>query len=290
MEFNPDPELLAELKGTAVLIKYGGNAMIDDKAKIYVADQVAQLKEFGIQPVIVHGGGPFIKELLDDAGIVSVFSGGHRRTDQNTMKYVEMALNGRVNGDIVKELNSRGLNAVGLSGKDGGMVLAERRFHREMIDGKWQETDIGYVGDIVSIDTTLIRLLLENGYFPVIAPIGFGSDHMDYNINADMFAGHMAGALRASAFIALTNVDGLMRNPDDPASRLESADSDEIRTQIGKSIQGGMIPKVESCLIALAQGVKKAHIVNGMKPDTLLIELLTHRKCGTTIESSDFHE
>lgn len=287
MAFNPDPELLNVLKGSVILIKYGGNAMVDKKAKTYLADQVAILKDLGIHPVIVHGGGPFIQELLNEAGIVSAFAGGHRRTDRRTMKYVEMALSGRVNGDIVKEMNAKGLNAVGLSGKDANMVLAKRRFHREKIDGKWEKIDLGYVGDVHSIDISLVDMLLDNGYLPVIAPVGVGSDQMDYNINADMFAGHMAGALRASAFVAMTNVDGLMGNPDDPESRLEIAGSDEIRAQLGKSIRGGMIPKVESCLIALAQGVEKAHIVNGMKPDTLLIKLLTHRTCGTTIESSD---
>jgi len=285
-EFIPDPEIVKELRGSIVLIKYGGNAMVEERAKHYVLAQIVHLIKLGVHPVIVHGGGPFIQNLFEDVGLPTEFIGGHRKTDMDAMKYVEMALSGQVNGEIIRDLNSRGLMAVGLTGKDAGMVRAKRRSHEEIVDGVRENIDLGYVGDVYSIDTSLINLLLDNGYLPVIAPIGIGSDHMDYNINADMFAGHMAGALKASAFIAMTNVDGLMGNPDDPDSRLEWADSSDIRVELGKSIQGGMIPKVESCLIALEQGVKKAHIVNGMKPDTLLIELLTHRKCGTTIESS----
>ncbi|MEX0770058.1 MAG: acetylglutamate kinase [Balneolaceae bacterium] len=279
----PDAELLKKLKGKIVLIKYGGNAMVEESARNQVMDQVAILKELGVWPVIVHGGGPVIRNLLEEVGIESKFVDGHRLTDRNAMGYVEMALRGRVNGSIVKELNARKLKAVGLSGKDAGMVTAVKR-KVEMESGSvTEQVDLGHVGDVLSIETDLILTLLEKEYIPVIAPIGIGEDQLDYNINADMFAGHMAGALNAVAFVALTNVDGLLMDPEDPDSLVENLTLEEVNTRMGKSIRGGMIPKVEACLIALRKGVKQAHIVNGMKPDTLLIKLLTRRSCGTTI-------
>jgi acetylglutamate kinase len=282
-EFIPDPGLLNGLKGSVVLVKYGGNAMINTRAKKMVFDQIELLQNFGVKTVIVHGGGPVIKELLEQADIESDFIEGHRKTSREAMKYVEMALNGQVNGEIVKELNSRGLKAVGLSGKDASMVKAVKRFHELEMNGRIEKADLGYVGDVDSVDTELIDLLLDHQYLPVVAPIGIGSDGEDYNINADMFAGHVAGALSVAAFIAMTDVDGLMKNPDDPSTKIDSAGVEDIRSLMGKSIRGGMIPKVEACLIALDKGVKKAHIINGMKPDTLLNELLTNRNGGTTI-------
>lgn len=281
--FGGDPELLQHFRDKIVLIKYGGNAMTVETFRDQVFDQLAVLRALEIHPVIVHGGGPVIKELLKVAGIESEFIGGHRKTDRTAMKYVEMALSGQINGDIVRGLNSRGLKAVGLSGKDGSMVTAERRYHEE--EGSENGIDLGYVGNVVSVDTGLITTLLKNDYLPVIAPIGTGSDQKDYNINADMFAGHLAGALKAEAFVAMTDVDGLMQDIDRPDSLLETVTSEEIHAMMGTVIEGGMIPKAEACLIALQQGVRKAHIINGTKPDTLLNKLLTYRKSGTTIEA-----
>jgi acetylglutamate kinase len=285
VSFSPDSRLLTELRESIVLIKYGGNAMVDNQAREAVFRQVHELVRYGLLPVIVHGGGPVIKELLEIAKVESVFIGGHRKTDREAMKYVEMALSGRVNGDIVKGLNTTGLRAVGLSGKDASMVRAVRRYHEAVVDGVLETSDLGFVGDVESIDTELVKILLKNRYLPVIAPIGVGKDGEDYNINADMFAGHMAGALKASAFVAMTDVDGLMEDPVNPDTRLVTVKRDQVEAEIGGSISGGMIPKVEACLIALGQGVKKAHIINGMKPNTLLNQLLTTRKDGTTIES-----
>jgi len=281
--FIPDPQLLDDLKDKIVLVKYGGNAMIDSQMRESVFDQLYKLKEYGIHPVIVHGGGPVIKELLQTANIESVFIGGHRKTDRQAMIYVEMALSGQVNGDIVKGLNRKGIKAVGLSGKDASMVRAVKRYHKSDDAGDI-ESDLGFVGNVESVDTRLIETLIDNGYFPVIAPIGVGDDGEDYNINADMFAGHMAGALRAAAFIAMTDVDGLLEDPADPGSLIGNTNSEEIKLKLGTSIAGGMIPKVEACLIALEKGVHAAHIINGMKPNTLLNQLLSNRKSGTTIE------
>ena len=284
VSFSPDTRLLTQLKDSIVLIKYGGNAMVDKQAREAVFWQVHKLVHYGLLPVIVHGGGPVIKELLEIAKVESVFIGGHRKTDRQAMKYVEMALSGRVSGDIVKGLNATGLRAVGLSGKDASMVRAVRRFHEAEVDGEVEKSDLGFVGNVESIDIELVTILLKNRYLPVIAPIGVGKDGEDYNINADMFAGHMAGALKASAFVAMTDVDGLMEDPEKPDTRLVTVKRDRIEAKIGDSVSGGMIPKVEACLIALRQGVKKAHIINGMKPNTLLNQLLTTRKDGTTIE------
>ncbi len=280
-----DSVQLNNLKGQTVLIKYGGNAMIDDKAANHVFDQIAALYRYGIKPIIVHGGGPFIRKLLSNAGIKSVFIEGHRKTDEQMLEYVEMALNGKVNGMIVKQLNIRGLHAVGLSGKDAAMVRARRRYHISKKNREEIKTDIGFVGDVESVEPKLITLLLGQGYLPVIAPLGVGSDGQDYNINADMFAGHIAGALGCRAFIALTDVDGLMEDPKEPRSKIEKINSTQIKNGIGKTILGGMIPKVESSLIALRNGVQRAHIINGMKPDTLLRELLSNERSGTCIVS-----
>jgi len=278
-----DQELLDHLQGEIVLIKYGGNAMdarMDDDP---VLDQIALLSGAGLLPVVVHGGGPAIRKLLEETGLKTEFVDGHRKTDKSAMRIVEMALSGEVNGKLVKELNRRGVRAVGLSGKDASMVSAERRYHETMQNGKLERVDIGYVGNVTRIDPALIHILLEHNYLPVVAPVAVGEDGNDYNINADMFAGHLAGALHAAVFIAVTNVDGLRRDITDPESLIEQATSDEIRSEMGKSIQGGMIPKVESCLIALEQGVEKACIVHGMKPDRIVEQLLTQKRSGTTI-------
>jgi acetylglutamate kinase len=282
--FTPVARYLNPLKGKVVVIKYGGNAMIDSDMRKSVFEQVHSLSEFGIYPVIVHGGGPVIKELLSIAKIDSEFIGGHRKTDRNAMKYVEMALSGQVNGDIVKGLNQTGLKAVGLSGKDASMVKAVKRFHKSVEDGRELKTDLGFVGDVESVDTGLIHTLIKNDYTPVIAPIGIGKDGEDYNINADMFAGHIAGSLKAAAFVAMTDVDGLMEDPTDTGSLIRKTDSVKIKSKLGGSIAGGMIPKVEACLIALEKGADAAHIINGMKTNTLLNQLLSDRKGGTIIE------
>lgn len=276
--FRPDPEKQKSAAGQLVVIKYGGNAMVDERAQELLLDQIALLIEYGIQPVIVHGGGPFIRTLLETAGVESRFVGGHRVTDEAAMEYVEMALNGKVNGVIVRELNERGIKAVGLSGKDAAMVRAVKRSGTE---------DLGYVGNVSSVDTGLIRTLLSEGFLPVLAPIALGEDFREYNINADMFAGHIAGALNADAFIALTNVDGLLEDPDRPETLIGTVRQQDVDELMGSVIKGGMIPKMEACLAALSQGVKRAHIINGMKPDTLLATLLTNRTCGTIIESSE---
>lgn len=279
----PADNHLDQFKGKVVVIKYGGNAMTDKQAQAQVLSQVAALKKAGIFPVIVHGGGPFIKSLFETSGIKSEFIDGHRITLKDSMEVVEQALSGKVNGMLVSELNKLGADAVGLSGKDAGMVRALKRMHQAKTDTGTEEVDLGFVGDVDVINPDLPNLLIDNGYLPVISPVSTGADGEDYNINADMFAGHMAGALNAAAFVAITNVDGLMEDPSTPESKIESITADEAKALFGSVIQGGMIPKVEACLIALEKGVPAAHIISGSTENSILSQLLTNQNVGTLI-------
>ncbi|MGM0459927.1 MAG: acetylglutamate kinase [Bacteroidota bacterium] len=273
--------------GKVVVIKYGGNAMTDYRSQAQVLGQVAMLKKAGAYPVVVHGGGPFIKSLFETSGIESEFVDGHRITLKDSMGVVEQALSGKVNGMLVNELNRLSARAVGISGKDGGMVRAVKRTHQSRTETGTEEIDLGFVGNVDVVDTSLPSLLIENGYLPVISPVSSGADGDDYNINADMFAGHMAGALQADAFVAITNVDGLMKDPDKPETKIESITADEAKELFGSVIQGGMIPKVEACLIALEKGVKEAHIVSGSTNDSILDQLLSKQKVGTIITANE---
>ena len=271
---------LSTLKNQTVVIKYGGNAMKKPELQQQVGQAVVALWQAGVRPVVVHGGGPAIAELLQAAGVNSEFIGGHRKTTPEAMRYVEMALRGRVNGELVSLLNGYGASAVGISGKDAKLLLAKKRFHHE--DGK--EIDLGQVGDVTEVNPEVIEKLLAAGYLPVVAPVGTGKlDGEDYNINADMAAGHIAGALKAAAYLVLTDVDGLRKDKDDPASLIPAITDEELPALKGSVIQGGMIPKIEACEIALQGGVSQVHIVNGTKPTTLLEVLLTDIPVGTTL-------
>ena len=282
--FEPDKELLKKYVGNIVVIKYGGNAMTDPQAQENVLKNVAQLKRWGVIPVLVHGGGPFIKEALKNAGIESEFIDGHRKTGSEAIKYVEMALSGQVNGKLVKHLNSYGCNAVGLTGKDGQIVTAQKRMHTVDVNGEKEEKDLGHVGNVASINSHLIRTLIAENYMPVLAPIAAGEDLKDYNINADMFAGHLAGALNVMSFIALTNVDGLLRDIEDPDSLIKTITPTQLKEQMGDIVQGGMIPKVEACMIARDKGADQARIINGLRADAILKTLLTEKGSGTVIQ------
>jgi acetylglutamate kinase len=194
-----------------------------------------------------------------------------------------MTLKGEVNGALVSLLNQAGLRAVGLSGKDGGMVIAKKRYHRATENGRAIEHDLGQVGDVERIDTSLVTSLLEEGYLPVITCIASGENGKDYNINADMFAGHLAGALNASRYLVLTDVDGLMKDLDDPDSLISSLELEELDELFGNVIRGGMIPKLESCRIAIEEGAGSASIINGTRPDNILDAALEDHFIGTQI-------
>ncbi len=261
------------------LLKIGGNALIDPDTKHSIISQVAELHRQGHKLIIVHGGGIEIAQLLDDVGVKSEFIGGHRKTDARSITYVEMALSGMVNKELTGLLNHAGVKAVGISGKDAGMVKAKKRMHSE----NGEEFDLGFVGDVSVVDTTLIQTLIDAGYLPVISPVSIGDDGLSYNINADMFAGHLAGTLKSEKFIALTNIDGLLRDVNDPDSIIKELTAGEARALFGSVIQGGMIPKIEACLIALDKGVQSAHIINGTKEGNLLRILRDDAVLGTAI-------
>ena len=257
--------------GPVIVIKYGGNAMINESLKKEIVQHIGSLKDQGYLVVLVHGGGPFIQKMLDMAGIESEFIGGHRKTTKEALEYVEMALKGQVNGSLVSLFNSLGYKAVGISGKDGGLVKARKRLHEEKTDGELRSFDLGHVGDVEQVDTSLIKSLLENGFIPVVTCLASDMQGNDYNINADMFAGHLAGALKAEQYLVLTDVDGLMGDINEPSSLIREISYTKIDWLIEeKVIKGGMIPKMESCKVALEKGAGKARIINGTKPPQIV--------------------
>lgn len=270
-------------KKPVIVFKYGGNAMTDEHLKRKVLQNICSLKVKGYDVVIVHGGGPFIKQALKDANIVSEFIDGHRKTTPETYEYVEMALKGKVNGSLISLINSLGHKAVGLSGKDGKTVTAKKRLHQSNINGKLQEVDLGQVGDVAKVDTTLIKLLLSNNFIPVVTCLASDEQGVSYNINGDMFAGHLAGALEAAQYVVLTDVDGLRKDKDDPTTLMNHIRLSETGQLLKDGvIQGGMIPKIESCEIALNNGAGAARIINGTKPDQVL-QMADTPDLGTTI-------
>jgi len=283
MDIKIDDEMLKQLKGKVVLVKYGGNAMLNDDLKKSVIQDICTLHDLGVFPVIVHGGGPFIKDLLGKLNIHSEFIDGQRKTSPEAMMYIEMVLKGQVNSDLVKIVNSMGKQAVGLSGKDGKLAIAEKRMHKRVVDGNEELIDLWLVGDVVEINPTIVHLLLTNGFIPVIATVASGKDNQDYNINADSFAGELAGALKAEAYVALTDVDGLLNDLSDRRSLIRELNYSKGETFSEEMIKGGMIPKMDSCFNALQKGVKSVRIINGTVKNSLIKELLTHERIGTII-------
>lgn len=268
--------------GKTFVIKYGGHAMSDDKLKESFALDVILLKSLGINTVIVHGGGPQINETLKRYGIVSEFIRGMRVTDSETMGVVEMVLVGQVNKEVVGYLNQHGGKAVGLSGKDGTLLLSKKLLQEVRADdGTLEQLDIGYVGDVVKVNTDLIRTLEGGNYIPVIAPVGVGSEGESYNINADLVAGRVAAALNAEKLILLTDINGVK---DKNGALLESISVSTLHRLIDEdAITGGMIPKVVCCADALRDGVKKAHIIDGRMEHAVLLEIFTDVGIGTEI-------
>ena len=267
-----------------IVIKYGGHAMEDERLKESFAKDVILLKYIGLNPVIVHGGGPQINETLKKYGIVSEFVRGMRVTDAQTMSVVEMVLTGQVNKEVVSYINRHGGRAVGLSGKDGELLVCKKLLQEvKGEDGRTEMVDIGFVGDVVRVNRDLIRTLEDGRFIPVIAPVGVGLDGESYNVNADVVAGRLAAALDAEKLILLTDVQGVK----DKAGRLLSSISvGEMHRLIEEeAIVGGMIPKVVCCAEALRDGVKKAHIIDGRVEHALLLEILTDQGVGTLIKS-----
>jgi len=269
--------------GKTVVIKYGGNAMVNDELKESFAQDIVLLKYVGINPVVVHGGGPQIGELLSRLNIESKFVGGMRITDKETMNIVEMVLVGKVNKEIVKLINSHGGNAVGLSGKDGNLIVAEKIDYKKYL----QEVrapeiiDLGFVGKVKEVNPEIVIKLLESKFIPVIAPVGIGEDFEAYNINADLVAGEVAAALKAEKLIVLTDTEGIK---DKEGNLIKSLRREELPELISSGVvSGGMIPKVKACEVALTRGVKKAHIIDGRLKHSILLEMFTQEGIGTEI-------
>ena len=272
---------IQKFAGKVIVIKIGGAAMDSREALEAIARDIVVLKYVGMRPVLVHGGGPQIGEHLKKIGKVSKFINGQRVTDKETLDVVQMVLIGKVNKDLVTLITLQGGQAVGLSGHDGGLIKAQKYSGSDMsTHGVEGTVDYGLVGEINSIDTTIINTL-DPLFIPVIAPLGVGKDGTSYNINADIVAGRLAGALHAERLLLMTDVDGVKGSD---GTLLESLTADDIRTKIkDKSLTGGMIPKVECCLEALNHGVQKAHIINGCQEHALLLELFTPSGVGTEI-------
>jgi len=269
-----------------IVIKYGGHAMVDEKLKEMFAKDVVMMRYIGINPVIVHGGGPQIGNLLKKIGKDSKFVQGMRVTDGETMSIVEMVLAGNVNKEIVGLINHHGGRAVGLTGKDGNLIQAEKYF---LSDDKAKDTppeiiDLGLVGKVKKLNTDLIISLANDGFIPIIAPIGVGDDGETYNINADIVAGEVAAALQAEKLVLLTDVEGVL----DAEGQLINTMDDDVAKRLIEAgvIEGGMYPKVKCCLKALRNGIKKAHIVDGRLNHAILLEIFTDSGIGTEMVSS----
>ena len=268
-----------------IVLKYGGNAMVNDSLKESVMQDVLLMKSVGIKPVIVHGGGPFINDMLTDLNIKTEFKKGLRVTDDAVMNVAEMVLSGQVNKDIVKHYNKIGGKAVGISGKDGNLIKVKKKYIEEHSDkGEIRQVDIGLVGEIETIDPALVTLLIDNDFVPVISPVAADMNGDTYNVNADYVAGEIAGAIGADKFILLTDTKGVYEDKDDESTLLAELTLAQVKEHIESGvISEGMIPKVECCSHALRKGVRQAHIVDGRIKHSLLLELFFDAGIGTMI-------
>lgn len=270
-----------------IVIKYGGNAMMDDELKASVAGDIISLKKMGLNPVIVHGGGPAVSNQMKKEGIEPEFIHGQRKTDEQTLEIAEMVLSGRVNKELVGLINERGGNAVGISGKDGAFVKSHKKKKEINIDGETRQVDMGRVGEVYSVDTTLVEILLENDFIPVISPICSGDEGGDFNVNADILAGEIAASLKADSLLFLTDVNGIYRETDDDTSRLIKIDIEKAESLIGSVISGGMIPKVESAVKAIKNGVNTVRIIDGTMKHSLKQSFEKDTELGTVIYSKE---
>jgi acetylglutamate kinase len=267
-----------------VVVKYGGHAMGDPELAANFARDIVLIKQAGVNPVVVHGGGPQIGSLLERLNIRSEFKGGLRVTDRETVEVVEMVLAGSVNKEIVTAINSQGGKAVGISGKDANLMRAKRleRRWRDPDSNIEQIADLGFVGDPAAVDPHIIDVIIHSDLIPVVAPIGVGPDGETLNINADTFAGALASAMKAKRLLLLTDVEGVL---DKHGSLIKSLTTAEAQSLIEDgTISGGMIPKIESCLDVIAEGVEAVVIINGKVPHAVLLELFTEHGAGTLIE------
>ena len=269
--------------GKVMVIKYGGHAMVDEDLKLAFAKDIVLMKYVGIKPVIVHGGGPQISQMMERLGLKPIFIEGQRVTDEETMNVVEMVLVGTVNKQIVSLINQVGGRAVGLSGRDGDLIQVEKMtiYKYTGEDRPPEIIDIGRVGKVKRVNPEVLFTLLDRDFIPVIAPVGVGEDGQAYNVNADLVAGALAGALKAEKLIYLTDVEGVKDSEGNLISTLKVS---EVEDLIARGVaRGGMIPKLKSARKAIFQGVKKVHIIDGRVPHSLIIELFTDEGLGTQI-------
>ena len=266
---------IKQYAGKTIVVKYGGAAMLDESLKAAVMQDIVLMRYVGINPVVVHGGGPEISDAMHRMGKEPQFVGGLRVTDAETMEIVEMVLAGKTNKGIVAHLNQQGAMAVGLSGKDGNLIVAER----ETTQG-----DIGFVGRVIEINPALLHTLAGAGYIPVISTVAIGKNGESYNVNADTVAGELAAALGAVKLVMMTDVEGIYQDFADKDSLVKEMSAKDARQLITDGhVDRGMIPKVEACVIAVNGGVERATIIDGRLPHSLLIELFTHEGIGTMI-------
>jgi acetylglutamate kinase len=297
-DYTPDAALLAKAEtltealpylqryaGETFVIKYGGHAMGDPEAARDFAEDVVLLKAVGINPVVVHGGGPQIGAMLKRLGVESQFVGGLRITDAATAEVAEMVLAGKINKEIVGWIAGLGGRAVGISGKDANLVIAEKvtRTEPDRNSGIERHVDLGFVGEPVAVDPTILRNLAKDGFIPVVAPVALGADGATYNINADTMAGAIAGALDAKRFFLLTDVAGVLSKDKTLITDLDATRIDALKAD--GTISGGMIPKVETCVAAIAAGVEAAVILDGRVPHAMLLEIFTSQGAGTLVHA-----
>ncbi len=269
-------------QGKYVVVKYGGNAMVAGEVNTSFARDIVLMKLVGINPIVVHGGGPQIAEVLDKVGIKSQFIGGMRVTDDQTMEIVEMVLGGSVNKELVNLININGGRAIGLTGKDGRLLTAKKLSLKTQKSSNLKHIDLGRVGEIATVDTNLLSFLKNGDFVPVIAPIGLGDDNKSYNINADLVAGKIAESVKAEKLILMTNIEGIK---DSQGDLISVADRNLMEKLVKNNvISEGMIPKVNSALDAVENGVSRAHIIDGRQQHSLLLEMFTDEGIGTLIE------
>ena len=283
MDLNERAEILVQslpyiqhYNGKIIVVKYGGNAMISDELRETVINDIVLMKCIGFKPIVVHGGGPYISSFLDKLGEKSEFINGLRYTDKKTMEVVQMVLGGKVNKDLVTLIEKAGGKSIGLCGLDGSLLKAKKLE---------SEVDLGYVGEVTSVNTEAVTMALDAGYIPVIGSMAIGEDGNDlYNINADTCAAKIASALKAEKLILLTDVAGVLKDPKDPTSLLSVLRLHEIpKLTLQGVIKGGMIPKIQCCVESVRMGVERAHIIDGRVPHSLLLELFSNYGIGTMI-------
>lgn len=271
--FSEAMPFIKKYRGTTVVIKYGGSAMVDEELRSTFADDVAMLHYSGIRPVIVHGGGPHISRAMGQRGMEPVWIDGLRVTDAETIKVVQSALVGEINPDIVRLLNAHGSLAAGVSGIDGNLFIAQPKDER-----------LGFVGEIADVDPTIVLALQDQGYVPIVAPLARGLDGEPYNVNADTAAASLAIAIGAAKLVYLTDVEGLYRDLGDADSLISVIDVEGLRDLVASgSVSAGMLPKLESCIRAIDNGIERAHILDGRTQHALLLEIFTPEGIGTMV-------